>query len=82
MHRQRKWDLDENQYEDEIGIDGSNGKTIVDVHSQYYRPAEVNVLLGNPKKAKTKLGWEAETNVFDIAKIMAEYDYNFIRKTL
>ena len=72
----------ENHHEDEIGVDCSSGKTIVDVHPQYYRPAEVGVLLGNPKKAKQKLGWKAEANVSDIAKIMSEYDYNFIKKNL
>jgi GDPmannose 4,6-dehydratase len=45
---------------DEIGIDGWTGKTVVKVDPKYFRPAEVETLLGDPTKAKTELGWEPE----------------------
>jgi GDPmannose 4,6-dehydratase len=47
--------------EDEIGIDKKTKKTIVAVNSKYFRPAEVETLLGDPTKAKNELGWEPKT---------------------
>ena len=47
--------------EDEIGIDNKTKKTIVAVNSKYFRPAEVETLLGDPTKAKNELGWEPKT---------------------
>ena len=46
----------ENQFKDEIGVDRVTGKIIVDVDPQFYRPAEVDVLLGDAEKANIKLG--------------------------
>ena len=45
----------------EQGIDTLSGKTIVEVDPKYYRPTEVDSLLGDPSKAKEILGWEAST---------------------
>lgn len=45
---------------DEVGIDSFTGKTVVKVDPKYFRPAEVETLLGDPTKAKTELGWEPE----------------------
>ena len=45
---------------DEIGIDKATGKTIVKVNKKFFRPAEVDILLGNPEKAEKALGSEAE----------------------
>ena len=42
----------------------------------------MDVLLGDAEKANIKLGWRAKTNISEIAKIMAEYDYNMIKKTI
>lgn len=72
----------ENQFKDEIGVDRVTGRTIVDVDPQFYRPAEVDILLGDAEKANIKLGWRAKTNISKIAKIMAEYDYNMIKKNI
>lgn len=58
----------------EIAIDKSTGKTVVKVSEQFYRPAEVDLLIGNPAKAKQKLGWEAKTNLETLCKIMVEAD--------
>ena len=46
--------------DDEIAMDKNTKKTIISVHSKYYRPTEVETLLGDPSKAKEQLGWEPE----------------------
>lgn len=61
--------------ENEEYVDTRSGKVIVGVDKHYYRPAEVDVLLGDPSKAKQKLGWEAKTSLSDLAKIMVEADF-------
>ena len=61
-------------YENETGIDKKTGKTLLKVDKSLYRPSEVEVLLGNPKKAEKELGWEATTNLEELAKIMVNYD--------
>lgn len=61
-------------YENETGIDKKTGKTLLKVDKSLYRPSEVEVLLGNPKKAKKELGWESTTNLEELAKIMVNYD--------
>jgi len=60
--------------EKEIGLDKKTGKTMVRVNSKYYRPCEVEVLIGNPQKAKLKLGWEPKTSLEDLCKKMVEAD--------
>lgn len=60
--------------ERERGIDISSGKTIVHVNPKYYRPAEVDALIGNPAKAKEMLGWEAKTTLDELCGIMVQTD--------
>jgi GDPmannose 4,6-dehydratase len=60
--------------EDETGIDVATGKTVVQINSKFYRPAEVDLLIGNPAKAKAKLGWEARTTLEDLCQMMVEAD--------
>ena len=62
------------QAEDEIGIDTATGKTIVRVNPKFYRPAEVELLIGDPAKAKEKLGWEAKTSLEDLCQLMVQAD--------
>ena len=50
---------------DEIGIDSVSGRTLVRVDPRYFRPTEVQTLLGDPTKAQQKLGWHAETDFRD-----------------
>jgi len=64
--------------ENEVGIDDSNGKILVKINSKYYRPAEVELLLGDASKAKRVLGWEAKTSLDDLVKIMVDYDLKYI----
>lgn len=58
----------------ECGVDVAIGKTIVSVNTRFYRPAEVDLLIGNPAKAKTKLGWEAKTTLEELCAMMVEAD--------
>jgi GDPmannose 4,6-dehydratase len=59
---------------DETGIDKKSGKILVRVNPKYYRPCEVDMLIGNPYKAKEKLGWEPKTTLEDLSKMMVEAD--------
>ncbi len=58
---------------DEVGIDKSSGRVVVKVSSKYFRPAEVDSLLGNPTKAKEKLGWEPEISFEQLIEDMCIY---------
>lgn len=60
---------------DEKGIDKKTGKTIIEIDSRYFRPAEVDILLGDYSKAKNALGWEPTTKFKDLVKLMAEADF-------
>lgn len=55
-------------------IDRKTGKIIVEVSPEFYRPAEVDILIGNPQKAKEKLGWEPKTKFEELVRIMMEAD--------
>ena len=59
---------------DEIGVDSISGKTIVKIDPRYFRPAEVELLLADPTKAKDVLGWQATTLFDDLVKEMMEHD--------
>lgn len=60
----------------EIGINKESGETIVRVDPKYFRPAEVDLLVGDPKRAETKLGWNPrKTSLDDLIKIMVQHDY-------
>ncbi len=65
---------------DEKGIDKKTEKVLVDVDPRYYRPTEVELLIGDPTKAKEKLGWIPETKFTELVKIMAKADYEKISK--
>lgn len=58
----------------EIGIDKKTGKTIVKIDPKYFRPSEVDLLLGDPTKSKEILGWEPKVKFKELVKIMMEYD--------
>ena len=60
--------------ENERGVDVASGKTIVRINPKFYRPAEVDLLIGDPSKAKSKLGWEAKTTLEDLCAMMVEAD--------
>ena len=64
--------------ENEIGIDDNSGKTVVKVNPKFYRPAEVDILLGNPAKAERELGWKREISFTDMVSRMVENDIKLV----
>jgi GDPmannose 4,6-dehydratase len=68
--------------ENEKGIDKNTGKTLVEVHPEYFRPTEVNSLLGDAKKAKEILNWEPEISFEELVKEMIEADFELAKKEL
>ena len=66
---------------DEKGIDQATGRVLVEVDPKYFRPAEVEQLLGDPTKARTKLGWNPRKTSFeDLVRIMVKHDMKFVKK--
>jgi GDPmannose 4,6-dehydratase len=65
---------------DEKGIDKKSGKVIIEIDPKYFRPAEVDELLGNASKAKRNMGWEAKTDIDALVSIMMEFDKREILK--
>ncbi|MDH4477151.1 MAG: GDP-mannose 4,6-dehydratase [Verrucomicrobiaceae bacterium] len=63
----------------EVGRDAS-GQVRVRVNPDYFRPAEVELLIGNPEKAKRELGWEPKVTFAELVKIMTEADWELARK--
>jgi GDPmannose 4,6-dehydratase len=61
--------------ENEKGIEKSTGKILVVVNPSYYRPTEVDILLGDYKKVKSTLGWEPKTKFYKLVELMAEADW-------
>jgi len=59
---------------DEVGVDAATDEALVEIDSRYYRPTEVELLLGDPTKAKEKLGWEAKVGLRELVKMMVEGD--------
>ncbi|EIR7683104.1 GDP-mannose 4,6-dehydratase [Escherichia coli] len=64
----------EGKDENEVGIDVATGKTLVRVNPKFYRPAEVDLLIGNPARAKEILGWEPKTTLEQLCQMMVEAD--------
>jgi len=64
----------EGEKERELGRDRSTGKILIKVDPIYYRPTEVDILMGNPSKAKTKLGWEPKIKFDELARLMVRAD--------
>ena len=65
----------EGEGENEIGILKSTGKVVVGINPRYFRPTEVDLLIGDPSKAKLELGWTPTTTFKDLVKIMVEADF-------
>lgn len=68
-------DLEWNGFEEnEVATDKATGKVVVKVNPKFYRPAEVDLLIGNPEKAKNDLGWEPKTTLEELCAMMVEAD--------
>ncbi|GHV06389.1 GDP-mannose 4,6-dehydratase [Campylobacterota bacterium] len=59
---------------DEVGVDSKSGKTLIDIDQRYFRPAEVELLCGDPSKAKAILGWQPKTSLKQLVAMMVKYD--------
>lgn len=66
----------------EKGVDPLSGKVVVAVDPDYYRPTEVDLLIGNPAKAKALLGWEPQVKFEELVRIMAQSDWEETQKEL
>jgi GDPmannose 4,6-dehydratase len=67
--------------ENEKGICKATKKVIIEVDTNYYRPAEVDSLLGDPTKAKTNLGWNPNrTSIEELVKIMMRHDLDYVKQ--
>jgi GDPmannose 4,6-dehydratase len=64
----------------EQGVLKKGGKAVVEIDPGYYRPTEVDLLIGDPSKAKKKLGWAAKTKFEELAKMMAIADFEKVKK--
>ena len=64
----------------EIGVDAKSGKKIIGKDKKYYRPTEVEQLLGDASKAKNELGWEPKTSFEELVKIMVHSDWEKVKK--
>jgi GDPmannose 4,6-dehydratase len=59
---------------EETAVDTATGKTVMRINPQFHRPAEVDLLIGDPAKAKADLGWEPKTTLEELCKMMVEAD--------
>jgi GDPmannose 4,6-dehydratase len=60
--------------ENETAIDTTTGNTVMRINPKFYRPAEVELLIGDPAKVKAKLGWEPKTTLEQLCQMMVEAD--------
>jgi GDPmannose 4,6-dehydratase len=65
---------------DEVGIDTQSGRTLVRVDPRYFRPTEVETLLGDATKARQKLGWKAEVSFPELVAEMVESDLDLAKR--
>ncbi|MBO4492945.1 MAG: GDP-mannose 4,6-dehydratase, partial [Ruminococcus sp.] len=66
----------------EIGINTANGKTIVKVNKKFFRPAEVDILLGDPSKAEKTLGWKRDISFSQLVERMVKNDLALVEKEI
>ncbi len=70
----------EGQGEQERGINTATGKTVIQIDPRYFRPAEVDLLLGNPAKAEQTLGWKRKTSFDDLVQMMTDTDFELAKQ--
>jgi GDPmannose 4,6-dehydratase len=63
---------------DEVGIDTASGKTLVKINPDFFRPSEVDLLLGDPSKAEKELGWKRQVDFPGLVKLMVEHDLKLL----
>jgi GDPmannose 4,6-dehydratase len=67
---------------DAVGIDKNTGKIIVRIDPSFYRPTEVDLLIGDPAKAKQKLGWSSKTSFRELVEVMIEADLRKVKNNM
>lgn len=65
---------------EEKGISKKSGKVLIEIDPKYFRPTEVDILIGDASKAREKLGWQAKTKFGDLVDIMVKADYDLVKK--
>ena len=65
---------------DEKGIDARSGQVLIEIDAGYFRPVEVDRLVGDPSKARQRLGWQHKTSFYDLVKEMVEADLTVVRR--
>ena len=66
----------------EVGKDKATGKVVVSVNPKFFRPAEVELLIGNPAKAEEKLGWKREISFQELVERMVKNDLALVEKEI
>jgi len=69
----------EGEAENEVGIDRKSGRTLVQIDPKFYRPAEVEILIGDPSKAKKALGWTPATDLNGLTELMVKADFDRVK---
>ena len=64
----------------EVGIDAKTGKTLIKIDPELFRPAEVEVLIGDASKARKLLKWKPRVTFAELAKVMTEHDYRYVQE--
>ena len=64
----------------EIAKDKATGKVVLKVNPDFFRPAEVELLIGNPAKAESKLGWKREISFQELVERMVKNDLELVKK--
>ena len=72
----------EGQDVNEIGKDAKTGKTVVRINPQFFRPAEVDILIGNPAKAEKVLGWKRDISFTELVERMVKNDMEKVQKEI
>jgi GDPmannose 4,6-dehydratase len=67
---------------EEKGVLKSSGKVVVSIDKRYFRPTEVDILIGNPLKAKEILGWEPKITFRELVRIMVNSDFEKVKKRI
>jgi GDPmannose 4,6-dehydratase len=67
---------------DEVGIDIATGKEVVKINSKFFRPAEVDILLGDPSKAEENLGWNRDITFLKMVERMVENDLRLVTQQM
>ena len=65
---------------DEVGVDETNGLTLVEIDPRYFRPTEVDLLIGDASKARTTLGWKHQVSFKQLVREMVQSDLKYYRE--